>query len=477
MTNFRYRPILGFLSITISALVSFFLIKFSAAQNIHPTLSSDLLFTTLHGFNVSILFSWAAFGLLGGVLVTVLAFLIGLWAILRAGLYHYSFLTLPFIVTNIIGYIYSRRRDKLEQIYNLKSEKLEEEINIFSNNIKEKKSAILSLDEKLERYSILKDVVEELSVALSADDINNLIIEKAYETIKKGGRVLLFLVDTEKQELMLTASKNTSRVKAKKGDLFDHWVLRHRKPLIIEDAAADFRFPADEVEKEKGVFRSLITVPLVNEDKVVGILRMDNPKELIYTQDDLRLLDILADLGVVAIQNAILYSQTQELAIHDGLTGLFVRRYFMERFSEEVKRAARSKGTFSLMMIDIDNFKDYNDKYGHTAGDLVLKHLSQAINSKIKEGDMLARYGGEELVLFLVGVNKESAAGYAESIRKMAENNPIMLRRKESRVTVSIGVSNYPKDSILKDELIKIADNRLYKAKNSGRNRVCADTL
>jgi len=152
-----------------------------------------------------------------------------------------------------------------------------------------------------------------------------------------------------------------------------------------------------------------------------------------------------------------------------------VRRYFMERFSEELTRAARNKSVFSLLMIDIDNFKEYNDRYGHAAGDIVLKHLSKIMAQVAREGDIAARYGGEELILLLVGMKKDEALKVAGFIKEASLSNPLVLRRQESRVTVSIGLASYPEDSIVKDELIKTADLRLYKAKSQGRNRICVE--
>jgi diguanylate cyclase (GGDEF)-like protein len=201
---------------------------------------------------------------------------------------------------------------------------------------------------------------------------------------------------------------------------------------------------------------------------------MDSPREFEYTQDDLRLLDIISDLGAVAVQNAFLYSRTQELAIHDGLTGLAVRRYFMERFRNEIKRAARKREEMALLILDIDHFKEYNDKYGHAAGDLVLKHMAKTILGMVDEADVVGRYGGEELVVLLCGKSKKEAAAEAEKIRKAVKEKPFTLRRQETQLTVSIGMATYPEDAVSEEELIRIADGRLYKAKTEGRNRICS---
>ena len=468
------RLILGALSIALLISSIWLLSELSFGVKSNPPFYFNLIVAIIFSFNIAVLFAWFAFRMLGGILVTILSFLAVLWLDLRTGLYGYSLFTLSFFIAIFLGYASFRIKNRIDSSYTLKLEKLDEQSNVLSNKIAEQKRMIISLEEKLNRYSTLKEIAESLSTQLSLNDVNKLIIEKAQKTLGEAGRVLIFLVDTDKQELMLSASQGASRVKTKKGDVFDHWVLRHRKSLITEDIVRDFRFPADGVEESKNFFRSLIIVPLVSENKVIGILRMDSLQEFMFAQDDLRLLDIIGHLGAVAIQNALLYSRTQELAIKDGLTGLVVRRYFLERFQQEIKRAVRNKKTLSLLIFDIDYFKAYNDRYGHTAGDLVLKHLARTITSMMREGDIVGRYGGEEIVALLYGRDKTEAESEAEEIRKVIRNKPLTLRRHAANITVSIGLSSYPEDAVLEEELIKVADERLYKAKARGRDRVCS---
>jgi diguanylate cyclase (GGDEF)-like protein len=200
---------------------------------------------------------------------------------------------------------------------------------------------------------------------------------------------------------------------------------------------------------------------------------MDSPEEFAYTQDDLRILDIIADLGALAVQKAYLYSKTQELAVKDSLTGLMVRRYFIDRLKEEIKRSARNGTKLSVLMLDIDKFKDYNDRYGHLSGDLVLKHLSAILKDSVKKGDVVARYGGEEFVVLMCDRGRTEVLAEAEKIRNAVKSSPLKLRRQEANITVSIGASFYPDDTVLEEELIRIADERLYKAKAGGRDKVC----
>lgn len=488
-TPSRNRSILGAISITSLISAWYLIFRLSSRINTGPPFYLNLIATTISSLSITILFAHFAFGSLVGISLTLLAVFIVLWFGLVTGLFSNYIFIVPFFVMSSIGWGLLRIKEEIDRSHLLKLEKLEEDLNLLSNEIERKKSYIKSLEEKLGSYSRLKEVAEGLSTVLSLNDINELIIEYALKMLKKGGRAFLFLVDVERQELRLSASKDaqwasrvnhvrdrtSNVVKAKKGDPFDRWVLKYRKPLIIEDVTKDFRFPTESVEEAKAFFLSLISSPLVSENRVIGLLRTDNAKECTYTQEDLRLLDIISDLGAVAIQNALLYSRTQELAIRDGLTGLFLHRYFMERLKEEIERAARSKANLSLLMLDIDHFKDYNDKYGHMAGDLVLKYIARKLKSMTKDGDILARYGGDEMALLLFGADEVAAVKEAEAIRKRLTLEPFILRKKELGVTISIGLSSYPQDAMLEDELLKKADERLYKAKSKGRNNICVE--
>ena len=167
----------------------------------------------------------------------------------------------------------------------------------------------------------------------------------------------------------------------------------------------------------------------------------------------------------------------QQLAITDGLTGLFNYRYFKEQFVHEINRTERHDLCISLVMMDIDFFKYYNDHNGHLAGDEVLKQIAEVLRSNVRKIDVAARYGGEEFALILPETDKKSAIIVAEKIRKLIENCHIPCEEKQpnGKLTISMGVSSFPDDNRTVEGLIKIADTRLYKAKQAGRNLVIAE--
>ncbi len=458
----RYRFIFGILSI-LSFLSSAYILLISSLK-VDPSsvYYSIIVVSAISGLNIAILLAWLSFEITGGAASLAVVVILSWFFNAKTGFYDSMAFAFQFLFSFAIGYFFYYIRNSDETSYALRSEKIEEEVTELASTISERRKGIVVLKNKFSRYSALRGVVESFSTILSIDEINSAILDKALETLGKKGRALLYLVDEDRQELMLSASRNEERIKAKKGDIFDQWVLRHRRSLIVEDVSRDFRFPAEGSDRSEGEPYSLIASPLISEDKVIGVLRMDCAEPFFYNQDDLRLLDIIANLGAVAIQNIYLYSKTQELAIRDGLTGLFVRRYFMDRFSAELKRAAGKRGGLAVLIIDIDHFKDYNDKYGHTAGDIVLKHLSRIVRSMVKDGDIVARYGGEEIIAVLLDRDKEKAIADAEAIRSAVSEEPFSLRRHETKITVSIGVAEYPKDATTEDGLVEAADACLF---------------
>ncbi len=177
---------------------------------------------------------------------------------------------------------------------------------------------------------------------------------------------------------------------------------------------------------------------------------------------------------ILGLKRAELFKRVQTLAVTDSLTSAFSRRYWAERFREEIVRSKHFNYRFSFLMIDIDHFKFYNDHYGHLVGDVILKEAAAIIRENIRQIDLLGRYGGEEFSLILTETDKEGALFAAERIRRAVESRRIKAYDEDLRITISIGVATFPQDACEMESLVDSADKFLYMAKNGGRNRVCS---
>jgi diguanylate cyclase (GGDEF)-like protein len=183
---------------------------------------------------------------------------------------------------------------------------------------------------------------------------------------------------------------------------------------------------------------------------------------------------VLVNQLTLQIKKIRLYEKIQELAITDGLTALFVRRYFLERLKEEINRSKRHRLTLSLLMLDLDFFKNCNDEYGHLVGDAVLRETAQIIKSNVREIDLVGRLGGEEFCVGLLETAKENAILVAERIRKAVAEHRFQVYDETIRISLSIGLAVYPEDANSANLLIDTADEVLYQAKKYGRNQVRA---
>ncbi|RKY42865.1 MAG: hypothetical protein DRP85_01510 [Candidatus Makaraimicrobium thalassicum] len=423
-----------------------------------------------------IMLFWSLLGVFGGLASFLMAMIFLYRPLTDLNPYYYSNLIMVFSLSSFIGYYVYRKVSVSQQEYTVAMEKIQEDTNLITNHMKNRGAEISAMREKVASLFKLKNIADGLSLARLDEDIIRTVSEKTFRLFRKDSRVLLFMVDEKRKELNLSytlKSEGRNAFLVKNGGIFDRWVLKNMKSLLVKDIKKDFRFSVDGEEKEDDS-TSMIIKPLIMESSVLGILRVDSPRESAFGQYELRILDIIGELAAVALQNARLYRRTEELAVRDSLTGLYVYRYFMERLDEEIKRALRSNSSFALLMLDIDDFKDFNDKYGHISGDVVLKNIGRILGSKASAGDTVARYGGEEFVFLALNCDRKGALKLANDIREEIQKSPVTLRRRKCSVTVSIGTAVLPEDAKFRDDLIGEADRRLYKAKAEGKNTVCS---
>ncbi|MCL5957846.1 MAG: diguanylate cyclase [Chloroflexi bacterium] len=247
-------------------------------------------------------------------------------------------------------------------------------------------------------------------------------------------------------------------------------VRQSGQPIIIPDtlAAADRVNP---VMLQAGV-RASICLPLRNEDRVIGVMWVHYAQPRSFPQSDLDLLLAFANQAATAIENAQLREELIGQAARDGKTRLFNHDFFFARLRIELDQARRADAPLSLIMLDIDHFKEYNDTLGHLAGDEALRVVASSIVAKTRKSDVVARYGGEEFAVLLPRTDAEHALLIAERIRTSIEASSRKLGPSVGPLlTVSLGVASFPKDAGTENELIDRADKALYKAKALGKNK------
>jgi len=250
------------------------------------------------------------------------------------------------------------------------------------------------------------------------------------------------------------------------------WLSENDKPLSREliDIAPEFK-GLWEVERNiiEGVEMELL-VPMKSKGKLVGILALSRKESGgLYPSDDIDLVTTLIQEAAVAIENAQLYAQARERAHIDELTGLYNHRYFHERLEEEISRCSRFGDIFSLLFLDMDLFKMYNDVYGHLAGDDILREIGQYIKGTIRGIDMAFRYGGDEFTIILPQASLDDAYTVAERVRKRIESK---MDSKGVALTCSLGIASWPTEGVMREELLQAADAALYHSKQAGRNRI-----
>ncbi len=211
--------------------------------------------------------------------------------------------------------------------------------------------------------------------------------------------------------------------------------------------------------------------PVKSRGKLIGILALGSKWQgTPYSHEDIELVYSIASQAGIVIENARLYTQATVRANTDGLTALYNHRHFHERLEQEIARGSRFGSRFSLIMLDIDLFKAYNDIYGHLAGDKILRSIGGIIKGSIRNLDMAFRYGGEEFAIILPEAWFDDACKVAERIRQTIASK---LSGKATPMTVSLGVASWPADGVMAEEIISCADMALYRAKQTGRNRTC----
>ncbi len=290
---------------------------------------------------------------------------------------------------------------------------------------------------------------------------------------------------------VLLADKKTGRlyIKASHGyPRYIRYIMRDqrlksgREGICAHVAATGKPYYAPNVSQDpyyvmgKKAVKSEAAVPLKIKDEVIGVLDIESEKFDAFSERDLRMFSVFASQAAIAIQNDQLYNEIKSLSLTDSLTKAANRRHFDLMLNNELRKAKGYSRPLSLAMIDLDDFKNFNDKFGHLAGDKILIHISHSLRKNVRDTDFVARYGGEEFVIILPETSNSLAMKVSERVRTSVEKDVHTIKDVgRKKMTVSIGVASFPDNAETTAELVHCADRALYRAKQMGKN--CVATL
>lgn len=356
-----------------------------------------------------------------------------------------------------------------------------------------------NLSMAIERENMVKRITEDQDIALENATRNRIfleiskdlassldpyiILQKAFDQFRKiidftSIAILLYEDLDDVYRLIVQPGESiTAGYKKKLSDaivsVFSDYPAQ--PPLTTDNFhAPNFFKESRKSSKPVANFKHTLHLPVILAEKVCGLIHLARKENRPFTNQELDVTSQFTGIFLTSIKNAMIHKRTEKLAFTDPLTELFNHRYFQETLAHEFTRAKRYEKPLSLMVIDIDFFKKFNDTYGHLVGDKVLRHVARMLNSSVREQiDTVARYGGEEFVVILPETSIEGARQFAERIRVKVEQTPLHDDGQDLSVKLSIGVSCTMVTKCEKtSDLIEAADIALYKAKDSGRNQV-----
>ncbi|MFZ2961496.1 MAG: diguanylate cyclase [Candidatus Ozemobacteraceae bacterium] len=348
---------------------------------------------------------------------------------------------------------------------------LSRNISVAINNfllLSELRETNRQLDDKIREVSILYQATQMIASEIQLQSLLDLAMNATSE-IAEMTQGSIWLYD-EENEKFARKSQLGEIVLPELVDLVTspvfNYLLHNKIPVIQRENGPDSHAGPQDLEM---FGKSFIMVPIIHSKEFLGVMHLsEKTSDTPFTDRDQRLIKVFAVQLGAAVKNAKLYEQ----AITDGMTHLYLHRYFKQRLFDEVKRAARFDRHLALVMIDIDHFKNFNDTYGHQMGDEVLKKVASIMRKAVRTHDLPVRYGGEEFALVLPETDMIGAVAVAERVRRSVEAEELEFNGKSVRISASFGVAVFPESAREMDTLIKAADMALYSSKENGRNLV-----
>ena len=348
----------------------------------------------------------------------------------------------------------------------------------FMSDITSRKKAEADVARHVKRVEALHAVARTVSETLDMGDLLNSTLEKVVEVM--GADIgSIYILDEPERVLSLKAQRGMTEefvrnvavvtLDDKELETLKQW-KQPQAPLSQVRSRKTLRSVSEALEKEQ--IRSFAAVPLSVKGNLQGVVSVGSRTGREFTADDLDLLVALGSEIGVGIENSRLLERTRELSITDALTGLYNRRHFYETLEVEISRTQRYGRPFSVVMIDLDGFKEYNDKFGHTTGDAALKAFATTLRSALRKTDIAFRYGGDEFTIIQPGIDADRAGRIVERIRsRWLQSLRAEKLDLETPLGFSAGISQFPEDAGTTDALVSLADAALYGSKRAGGYR------
>ncbi|MFC2040851.1 diguanylate cyclase [Chloroflexota bacterium] len=327
------------------------------------------------------------------------------------------------------------------------------------------------LKEREEQISVINRSSSILTSSLDIQGIYGKFIEELKKVVDVSWAAITLIEEYNPYFLAVSSETDSPWQVGEKLPIKDtatEWVTTNKEAVLEPDLLKESRFTTGKDHIKQGI-RSIAYLPLIVKGEAIGSLIVASRHPNAYSQSHLRLLEQLASQIAMPIENARLYAIVEKKALFDELTGLLNRRALNEAMANETSRHSRYGGVFSLIILDLDSFKAYNDNFGHLAGDRLLRQVGNTIKGAIRSVDQAFRYGGDEFAILLPQTNIDAADQVAERVRKRIASK---VKVGDILITASSGLATWPVDGIGPDDVIAAADTALYQAKREGGNQI-----
>jgi diguanylate cyclase (GGDEF)-like protein len=348
----------------------------------------------------------------------------------------------------------------------------------------EAKDLLRELKRTVDELAAFSEIGKTLTSTLDIREVLRLIMQRVEELLRAKNWSLL-LVDEEQRDLFveLAVGQGAERLRQLRlplGEGIAGWAAQEGEPLLVPDVTLDGRFSSRFDRLTGFTTRSALAVPLRSKGRTLGVIELVHSSEESgegsgFTEADVRTLASIADYAAIALENARNFQRLEELTVVDDHTGLYNSRYLHRQLELEVARSGRFGRAVSVIFLDLDRFKEVNDKYGHQSGSATLREVGEVLKGNLRSVDIPVRYGGDEFVVLLPETDRAQALLVASRLRSALKYHRFLEHRGLSlAITASFGLATFPVDGRTEEELMRAADAAMYRVKEGGRDGIAA---